>query len=77
MPRAAAPHGIEVQVSTRDRDVKGFKPLPVRWRVESKFGALTNRYHRLTRNLKQSPTAAEDAIAIANCHRLIRLHNQT
>ena len=52
--------------------MKGFKPLPVRWRIEGTFGTLTNRYHRLTRNLEQSTTAAEDAVTIANCHRLIR-----
>ncbi len=77
MDQAAAPHGIDVQVSTRQRGVKGFKPLPLRWRIEGTFGTLTNRYHRLTRNLEQSPTAAEDAVAIANCHRLIRAFNQT
>ena len=75
MAQAAAPHGIEVQVSTRERDVKGFKPLPVRWRIEGTFGTLTNRYHRLTRNLEQSASAAEDAVIIANCHRLIRAYN--
>ena len=75
MAQAAAPHGVEVQVSTRDRDVKGFKPLPLRWRVEGTFGTLTDRYHRLTRNLEQSYPAAEDAVAIANCHRLIRAYN--
>ena len=75
MAQAAAPHGIEVQVSTRDKDVKGFKPLPVRWRIEGTFGTLTNHYHRLTRNLEQSYAAAEDAVIIANCHRLIRAVN--
>ena len=75
MARAATPHGIEVQVSTRDRNVKGFKPLPLRWRIEGTFGTLTNRYHRLTRNLEQSPTAAEDAVTIANCHRLLKVYH--
>ena len=27
-------HGIEVRVSARDPDARGFAPLPVRWRVE-------------------------------------------
>jgi putative transposase len=35
---------------------------------------MTNRYRRLTRNLEHSPTAAEDAIDIANCHRLLRAY---
>lgn len=76
MAQAAAPHGIAVQVTTRERDVTGFRPLPLRWRIEATFGTLTNRYHRLTRNLEQSPTAAEDAITIANCHRLLRAYNR-
>ena len=75
MAQAAASHGIEVRVSTRERDVKSFKPLPVRWRIEGTFGTLTNRYHRLTRNLEQSASAAEDAVIIANFHRLIRAYN--
>ncbi len=61
---------MDVQVTTCDADVKGFQPLPLRWRIEATFGTLSNRWHRLTRNLEQSPAAAEDAVAIANCHRL-------
>ena len=30
MAQAAEPDGIEVQVTPRDRDAKGFKPVPVR-----------------------------------------------
>ena len=41
--------------------MKGFKPLPLRWRIEATFGTLSNRWHRLTRNLEQSPAAAGDA----------------
>jgi putative transposase len=76
MAQAAAEHGVDVQVTTRDADVKGFKPLPLRWRVEATFGTLSNRWHRLTRNLEQSPAAAEDAVAIANCHRLLRAYHR-
>ncbi len=54
---------------------KGFEPLPLRWRIEATFGTLSNRYRRLTRNLEQSPAAAEDAVSIANCHRLLRAHH--
>ena len=75
MAQAAAPHGIEVQVSMRDKDVKGFRPFAVRWRIEGTFGTLVNRYHRLTCDLEQSCAAAEDAVTIANCHRLIRAAN--
>src|SRR4051812_39907189 len=67
-------HGVEVQVSRRDPDAKGFSPLPVRWRIEATFGTLTNRYRRLTRNLEQDGVAAEDAVAIANFHRVLRAY---
>ena len=72
MAQAAQDHGVDVQVTTRNADVKGFKPLPLRWRIEATFGTLSNRWHRLTRNLEQSPAAAENGVAIANCHRLLR-----
>ena len=76
MAQAAQDHGVDVKVTTRDADVKGFKPLPLRWRVEATFGTLSNRYHRLTRDLEQSPAAAEDAVSIANCHRLLRAYHR-
>jgi putative transposase len=77
MAQAAAEHGVDVQVTTRERDEKGFRPLPLRWRIEATFGTLSNRWHRLTRNLEQSPAAAEDAISIANCHRLLRAYHRS
>ena len=73
--QAAQDHTVAVQVTTRDPDVKGFKPLPLRWRVEATFGTLSNRWHGLTRNVEQSPAAA-DAVSIANCHRLLRAYNR-
>ena len=71
---AAQRHGVDFQVATRDRDAKpqGFKPLPLRWRAEATFGTLSNRYRRLTRNWEESPKNSEDAVELANCHRLIR-----
>ena len=75
MAQAAADHGVDVQVTTRERDQKGFKPLPLRWRIEATFGTLSNRWHRLTRNVEQSTAAAEDAVSIANCHRLLRAYH--
>ena len=74
--QAAEAHNVDVQVTTRERDQKGFKPLPLRWRIEATFGTLANRWHRLTRNLEQSPAAAEDAVSIANCHRLLRAYHR-
>ena len=76
MEQAASEHSVAVQVTPREPDQKGFKPLPLRWRVEATFGTLANRWHRLTRNLEQSPEAAEDAVSIANCHRLLRAYHR-
>ena len=76
MQDATRPHGLDVQIASRPADAKGFTPLPLRWRIEATFGTLTNRYRRLTRNLEQSTPAAEDAVAIANGHRLLRAFTQ-
>ncbi len=67
---------MDVQVTTRERDEIGFRPLPLRWRIEATFGTLSNRWHRLTLNLERSPAAAEDAVTIANCHRLLRAYHR-
>jgi len=67
---------VDVQVTTRERDEVGFRPLPLRWRIEATFGTLSNRWHRLTLNLERSPAAAEDAVTIANCHRLLRAYHR-
>lgn len=76
MDAAAERHGLEVQVSGKPPGAGGFTPLPLRWRVEATFGTLTNRYRRLTRNLEQSPKAAEDAVEIANFHRVLRAYSR-
>ena len=65
-----------MQVTARERDEKGFRPLPLRWRIEATFGTLAHRWHRLTRNLEQSPAAAEDGVMIANCHRLLHAYHR-
>lgn len=71
---AAERHGVDFQVTTRESEVRpqGFKPLPLRWRIEATFGTLSNRYRRLARNWEESSKNAEDAVEVANCHRLIR-----
>ena len=74
MAQAAQDHSVDVQVTIRDADAKDFQPLPLRWRIKAAFGTLSNRWRRLTRNLEQSPAATEDAVAIANCHRLLRAY---
>ncbi len=72
--QAATDHGANVQAADRERDETGFRPLPLRWRIEATFGTLANRWRRLARNPEQSPTAADDAVNIANCHRLRAYH---
>ena len=67
---------MDVQVTTRERNETGFRPLPLRWRIEATFGTLANRWHRLTRNLEQSLAAAEDGVSIANCHRLLHAYHR-
>ena len=76
LAQGATQHGVDVQVTTRDPGTRGFWPLPLRWRIEATFGTLGNRWHRLTRNREQSPAASEDALSIANCHRLLRTYNR-
>ena len=75
MTAAAERHALDVQVSSPAAGAKGFQPLPLRWRIEATFGTQTNRYRRLTRNLEQSPTAAEDAVEIANFHHVLRAYS--
>ena len=70
---AAARHEVEVQVTLRDPAIRGFAPLPLRWRIEATFGTLTNRYRRLTRHLEQSADAAENLVEIANLRRVLRV----
>src|SRR5215212_5623295 len=76
MAAAAERHALDVQITSREPGAKGFKPPPLRWRIEATFGTQTNRYRRLTRNHEQSPTAAEDAVANANCHRVLRAYTR-
>jgi len=76
MAQAAQDHNVDVQITTRDADVKGFQPLPLRWRIEATFGTLANRWHRLAATGSEDPAAAEDAVAIANGHRLPRAYNR-
>jgi putative transposase len=73
---AAQRHALDVQVSSRPPDATGFTPLPIRWRIEQTFGTQTNRYRRLTRNLEQNPKAAEDAVEMANFHRVLRAYRR-
>jgi putative transposase len=74
---AAARHDVEVQVTLRDPAIRGFAPLPLRWRIEATFGTLTNRYRRLTRHLEQSADAAENLVEIANLRRVLRVLTRT
>jgi putative transposase len=73
---AAQRHDLDVQVSSRDPGAAGFTPLPLRWRIEATFGTQTNRYRRLTRNLEHSPKAAENAVELANFHRVLRAYSR-
>ena len=74
MDAAVAHHDLEVEITTRPPDAKGFTPLPLRWRIERIFGTQTNHYRRLTRNLEQSAEASENALEVANLHRVLKAY---
>ena len=72
MDAAVARHDLDVEVTTRLPHAKGFTPMPLRWRIERTFGTQTNHYRRLTRNLEQSAGASENAVEVANLHRVLK-----
>jgi putative transposase len=76
MEAAADRHAVAVQVSSKPAEVAGFTPLPLRWRSEATFGTQTNCYRRLTRNLEQDATAAENAVELANFHRVLKAYGR-
>jgi len=76
MDAAVEPYGLDVQLSSKPVDAAGFVPLPLRWRIERTFGTHTNGYRRLTRNLEQDASAAENAVEMANFHRVLKLYGR-
>ncbi len=70
--QAAQKHQVDWITTLPPPDAKGFVPVPLRWRIEATNGTMTNRSRFLTRNLTEHPENAENAIQIANCHRLLR-----
>lgn len=76
MDAAARRHELDVQVSSKPLDAPGFTPLPLRWRIERTFGTHTNGYRRLTRNLEQDAPAAENAVEMANFHRVLKAYGR-
>jgi transposase len=76
MEVAAKRHDLDVQMSSKPAEVAGFMPLPLRWRIEATFGAQTNYYRRLTRNLEQDAAASENAVEIANFHRVLKAYGR-
>lgn len=76
MEAAAGRHDLAVQVSGKPAEASGFTPWPLRWRIEATFGMQTNCYRRLTRNLEQDATAAENAVEIVNFHRVLKAYRR-
>lgn len=56
--------GIDVEVTHRDPDQKGFKVIPRRWVVERTFGWLMHR-RRLARDYETHPHRSEAMIKVA------------
>jgi putative transposase len=70
---AAGARGMAVEIVAKSKGATGFTPLPVRWRVEAAFGALTNFHRRLVRNWEQSLSAAANSLWVANARRTLRV----
>jgi putative transposase len=70
---AAAIHGIDLQISSRPEDSKGFTPQPLRWRVEPSLGILTNSNKRLVRDFERSAEQSETVIKVGNARRAMRM----
>lgn len=67
-----AAHAREAQVPSKAAGPAGFHPLPLRWHIEPSLGTGTHRDRRLAGNLELRPKAAEDAVQVANFHRVLR-----
>ena len=74
---AAAARGMGVEIVAKRNGAKGFKPLPLRWRVEATFGVLTNFHRRMVRNWEQSLDAAANSLWVANARRTLRAATRT
>jgi transposase len=57
--------GIDVEVTRRDPDQKGFKVIPRRWVVERTFGWLMHHHRRLARDYETHPHRSEAMIKLA------------
>lgn len=69
---AAATRHMVVEIVTKADGIRGFMPLPLRWRVEATFGSLTNFHRRLVRNWERSLDAGANSLWIANARRTLR-----
>jgi hypothetical protein len=68
-PRSATTFRGGFHPASRDR---GFHALAAALARQGNLRHQTNRYRRLTRNLEQSATAAENAVEVASFHRVLK-----
>ncbi len=55
-----------------DLQAEGFTPRPICWRIKPTFGAQSNRFRRLARNLEQD----EGALGIVSYQRVLCVYNR-
>lgn len=63
--------GIDVEIITRDPQVKGFVPQPKRWRVEQTYGILI-LHRRLVRDYEHRPSSSASRVYWAMTHVMTR-----
>jgi putative transposase len=60
-----------LEVVSRPKGEKGFKPLPVRWGVERTY-AWQGRYRALSKDYEHTPESSETVVRIAAIHHLLQ-----
>src|SRR5689334_5620373 len=70
MDAAWARHDLDVEIIGRPSEARGFTPLPLRRRIGATVSTQFSHHRRPTRNPRQSTTTAENAVEIANFHRV-------
>lgn len=62
---------VELEISLRPRDTKGFVLVPIRWVVERTFAWL-GRYRRLSKDYERLTENSEGMVYLASINRLLR-----
>ncbi len=63
--------GWKLHIVHRDKEQKGFVPLPKRWLIEQLFGC-QGRNRRLSRDYEQKAHSSRATLQVVNLHRWLR-----